>query len=78
MASKPLKQNEKPTAAANDPAAAEGEGDKLAPTGAAARVIGDGPTSAPPPSDDDEDDEFEVEPALEDDDDEEDLVVFTA
>ena len=78
MASKPLKQNEKPTAAANDPAAAEGEGDKLAPTGAATRVIGDGPTSAPPPSDDDEDDEFEVEPALEDDDDEEDLVVFTA
>jgi ATP-binding cassette subfamily B protein len=78
MASKPLKQNEKPTAAANDPAAAAGEGDKLAPTGAAARVIGDGPTSAPPPSDDDEDDEFEVEPALEDDDDEEDLVVFTA
>ena len=79
MASKPLKQNEKPTAAANDPAAAEGEDDKLAPTGAATRVIGDRPSSAPPPSDDDEDDELEVEPELEeDDDDEEDLVVFTA
>src|ERR1700758_1795672 len=77
MASKPLKQNEKPTAAAKDPAAAVGEDKELTPAGAAKRVIGDTP-AAPSPSDDDEDEELADELELDDDDDDEDLVVFTA
>jgi ATP-binding cassette subfamily B protein len=73
MAPKPLKQNEKPIAAANDPAAAEGEDKQLASAAAGMRVVGDRPAPS-----EDEDDEPEGELELEDDDDEEDLVVFTA
>jgi ATP-binding cassette subfamily B protein len=77
MAPKPLKQNEKPTAAANPLGTADGDDEQLAPAGAATRVIGDRPSSAPAPAD--EDDDLDDERELEgDDDDEEDLVVFTA
>src|ERR1700747_1496955 len=77
MAPKPLKQNEKPTAAANPLGTADGDDEQLAPAGAATRVSGDRPSSAPAPADEDDDldDERELE---DDDDDEEDLVVFTA